>query len=98
MACFVSCTTALTGLPLTLMSTRMGATLLSQSHRSWCTVWKCQTRSPVAHLTHTMLLPNTLLPRRWPPYMSPVGDPVGRYAKPSSSSTLMADQTFADPL
>src|SRR4029453_5443981 len=53
--------------PLCLMSTRTGGDGMSESHRSWCTVWKCHLYLPVVTSTATIELANRLLPGRSPP-------------------------------
>src|SRR4026207_955189 len=45
----------------------------------------------------TRVLANTLLPSRWPPYMSLVALVSGRDANPCCSSALINDQRFAPP-
>ena len=53
---------------------------------SWCTVWKCQIRSPVMASNASTELANRFSPLRLPPQKSNAADPVGRKTMPRASS------------
>src|SRR6266849_9484437 len=59
--------TTSTSLPPLLMRVNCGAALLSKSHRSWWTVWKCQSRLPVLASSARMQSLNRSAPMRSAP-------------------------------